>query len=607
MRIRERLLVWAVLAILPLVLAALIDLWGTWTDTRRQVNSSMEHQVHLTALALEHWIDLQAKPLITAANYIAEHPGSAATFRESLSFIAGPRSHWVDLRVVNVGGETVFAEPSNAGPLPSGLAHRLLTLLNNGSSIAVETDWSLGEAPYVLALAVRINSGGAVIGRIDQAAISNFFSQINSTEQRPIKLLDSQRRLVYRSNSPESYIGSEISSSALFKTLGNQRGVVIGAEKSPIDGIQRVYGAAHVGTTGYVLTIGVPIDSLYVPARRQLFFHSLLTIVALGCTVIAALFIAKDIRQPVRRLTRAARRLGQGDLSVRAAIDGGDEIAELGATFNTMAKSTEEREARLKEVDQLKSEFVSSVSHELRTPLTTIRTLTRLMLRGGMTEDEQRESLENISSECDRQIDLVLNLLDLTRIESGTFNLTLSAVDPIEIVRACLRTQSQAARFAGHELFEELPPALPYVKTDRNVLRRVLCSLVENAIKYTPNGGRITLGARATGTELSFYVTDTGVGIAQEDVEHIFEKFYRCQASEVGIDGGYFDHSVVAGIGLGLYLAKNLIGQLGGRIHVISEVGHGSTFTVDIPVWVDTTDAELKIEEEEHEKALARD
>ena len=104
MRIRERLLVWAVLAIVPLVLAGLIDLWGTWTDTRRQVNSSMEHQVQLTALALEHWIDLQAQPLTIAANYIAEHPGGAETFRESLSFIAEPRPRWVDLRVVNAGG-----------------------------------------------------------------------------------------------------------------------------------------------------------------------------------------------------------------------------------------------------------------------------------------------------------------------------------------------------------------------------------------------------------------------------------------------------------------------------------------------------------------------
>lgn len=605
MRIRGRLLVWAVLAIVPLVVAGLIDLWGTWTDTRRQVNSSMEHQVQLTALALEHWIDLQAQPLTIAANYIAEHPGGAETFRESLSFIAEPRPHWVDLRVVNAGGETILTQPSDAGPLPSGLAHNLLTRLSNGS-IAVETDWSRGEAPYVLALAAPINSGGAVIGRLDQTAISNFFSQINSAEQRPIKLLDSQRRLVYRSNSPESYIGTQISNSALFEALGDRRDVVIGEEKSSVDGIQRVYGAAYVGATGYVLTIGVPLDSLYVPARRQLVFHSLLIIVALGCTVFAALLIARDIGQPLRVLARTAFRFGKGDLSARAALGGRDEIAELGATFNTMAASTADREARLKEVDRLKSEFVSSVSHELRTPLTTIKMLTRLMLRGGMSEEEQRECLENMSSECDRQIDLVLNLLDLTRIESGAFNFSLSPVDPVEIVRTCIRTQNQTAKFAGHELFEELPPVLPYVKTDRDVLRRILCSLIENALKYTPGGGRITLGARASGNEVSFYVTDTGVGIPREDMAHIFEKFYRGKSSGICHGDVLSDQSAVAGVGLGLYLAKNLIAQLGGRIHVISEVGRGSTFTVEVPVWVDENDFEFRIEEEEDEKALAR-
>jgi signal transduction histidine kinase len=457
-----------------------------------------------------------------------------------------------------------------------------------------------------LTLAAPINSGGAVIGRLDQTAISNFFRQINSTEQHRIKLLDSQRRIVYRSNSPDAYIGTQISSSALFEALGDRRDVVIGEETSPVDGIQRVYGAAHVGSTGYVLTIGVPLDSLYVPARRQLFFHSLLIMVALGCTVLAALFIARDIGQPLRVLARAAFRFGKGDLSARAALEGRDEIAELGATFNTMAASTAEREAKLKEVDRLKSEFVSSVSHELRTPLTTIKMLTRLMLRGGMSEEEQLECLENISSECDRQIDLVLNLLDLTRIESGAFNFSLSSVDPVEVVRACVRTQNQTARFAGHELFEELPSVLPYVKTDRNVLRRILCSLIENAIKYTPGGGRITLGARATGNEVSFYVSDTGVGIPREDTAHIFEKFYRGKSSGVCDGDVSSDQSAVAGVGLGLYLAKKLIGQLGGRIYVISEVGHGSTFTVAVPVWVNEDDSEFRIAEEENEKALAR-
>lgn len=142
--------------------------------------------------------------------------------------------------------------------------------------------------------------------------------------------------------------------------------------------------------------------------------------------------------------------------------------------------------------------------------------------------------------------------------------------------------------------------------TDRNVLRRILCSLIENAIKYTPCGGRITLGARASGNEVSFYVSDTGLGIPREDMAHIFEKFYRGKSSGVYHADVLSDQSAVAGVGLGLYLAKNLIGQLGGRIHVISEVGHGSTFTVDVPVWGKEDDSEFRIEEEEDEKALAR-
>jgi len=591
LRIRARLVVWAGLAVVPLVLAGLIDLWGTWTDTRRQVNASMEHQVELAALALEHWIDVQGQPLITAADYISEHPGGASTFHHSLSFLSNSRQHWVDLRIVNDLGETTFTQPSEAGLMPPGLADRLLTRART-TSLAVETDWSQGEGRYHLAIATSIKGGGAVIGRIDQAAIADFFRQISLPEQRLITLLDPQRRLVYRSNNPATYGGTEKSSSILFQTLTGRRGAAVAEETSAIDGVDRVYGAARVGATGFVLAVGVPTKTLYIPARRQLFIHSLLSALTLGCTILAALFIARGIGEPLGRLITAVRRFGKGDVSARASIDGGDEIAELGATFNKMAESTEERETRLRELDHLKSEFVSSVSHELRTPLTTIKMLTRLMLRGGISAAEQRESLEHISSECDRQIDLVLNLLDLTRIESGGFSFSLSRTDPVEIVRACLNSQRHTARLNGHELCEDLPAVLPDVRTDPKVLRRVLSTLIENANKFTGSGGCITLGARATGDEVSFYLADTGVGIMPADMPHVFEKFYRGNSSAVGASNGSSDHAAAAGVGLGLYLAKNLIEQLGGRISVTSEVGHGSTFTVHMPVWRDGIDSE---------------
>ena len=123
----------------------------------------------------------------------------------------------------------------------------------------------------------------------------------------------------------------------------------------------------------------------------------------------------------MRRLTEAARRFGAGELTARAIYSSSGEIEDLRKSFNSMAAQIEKREARLEEGDQLKSDFVSGVSHEMRTPLTTIKTLTRVLERGNLSESERRQFLQTIAAECDRQIDLVLNLLDLSRIEAGTF------------------------------------------------------------------------------------------------------------------------------------------------------------------------------------------
>ena len=278
-----------------------------------------------------------------------------------------------------------------------------------------------------------------------------------------------------------------------------------------------------------------------------------------------------------------------------------------------MAERIAEREERLKELDRLKSEFVSGVSHELRTPLTTIKTLTRLLQRGGQGEEERQEYLETIAAECDRQIDLVLNLLDLSRIEAGAFKVARAPTDIAEVIRACVRIEGHAAEARGLTLAAESPAAkLPPALTDAGALRRVLCGLVENAIKYTPEGGRITLGARGAGDEgVAITVTDDGVGILAEDMPLVFEKFFRGRPA-ASADGGSAsatdDYAEAPGVGLGLYLARSIVEQLGGRVEVADAKPGGTTFTIYLPAWRegDGSDADARHEEERESEALAR-
>jgi signal transduction histidine kinase len=606
--IRGRLLMLAVGAVVPLLLVGLTALWGLWGAKQQQLNEAMEQQAELAAVVFERWLDTQRQPLLTLAALASRHAPDDASLRNYLRFVTAPRPHWIDIRIVNAHGGSVLSHPADAEGFPPGLAEKLLVEVQHRGG-AVETDWTRGEGQYVLAIAVPMASGGAVIARVDGKALQELFRDIRLPDRALITLLDSRRRIIYRSQSPEVFLGSGVSGSALLTALGDRRTAVT-VVKSPLDEVERVYGVARVGTTDYIMTVGVPSAILYSPARRQLTRLAAFGLLALLFAVTAALLISRSIARPLDRLSLAARAFGEGDLAARAPIEGAPRLAQLGADFNAMAERIEEREKRLNELDRLKSEFVSNASHELRTPLTTIKAFTRLLLRGGLDEAKQREYLETIAVECDRQIDLVLNLLDLSRIEAGAFELNVGRVDTAEVLLSCLKSQSRAAEFRGHQLELKQAAELPAVSADQKALRRVISNLIENAIKYTPDGGHITLAARRAGDEVEISVTDNGRGIPPQDIPVLFDKFHRGRPATVAADGALAaalpELEEVPGIGLGLYLARNVIEKMGGRISVESEVGRGSTFTLHLPVWNEGERQQTTREEGWHGQTIAR-
>jgi two-component system sensor histidine kinase BaeS len=320
--------------------------------------------------------------------------------------------------------------------------------------------------------------------------------------------------------------------------------------------------------------------------------YALIGLIIVLITVTGALLIARGIARPVRLLNYAAEEFGRGNFSARAPTEGPQEIASLGVNFNAMAERLEKREARLDELDRLKSEFVSRVSHELRTPLTTIKALTRLLMRDEIGEEKRREYVETISLECDRQIDLVLNLLDLSRIEGGVLRVTHERVDLGEVISSVVKSVARFAEKRRHELRTERGIEIAPSCADPKALRRVLSNIMENAIKYTPDGGLIIVSAHEAEDEVAITVEDNGRGIPAEDMPILFDKFHRGRpappsaAVRNGTTGADFlEDADMSGVGLGLYLGRNVMEQMGGRISVESEVGRGSTFTLHLPKW----------------------
>jgi len=229
----------------------------------------------------------------------------------------------------------------------------------------------------------------------------------------------------------------------------------------------------------------------------------------------------------------------------------------------------------LRRLDEMKSGLLSVVSHELKTPLTSIRMGTHLLLeeRVGTLTPKQTELLAAINEDGNRLHQIIENLLDMSRIEAGKALMELRATGVEQIVSNAVEVAASAYREKGVKLTTDLPADLPQVLADASRLAHVFSNLLSNAVKYTSSGGRVWIGAKPVDGAVRFIVGDTGVGIAEEYLPHIFERFYRAPGQ-----------SGQSGAGLGLAIAKEIVEAHGGEISVQSRIGAGSMFSFTLPI-----------------------
>ncbi len=251
------------------------------------------------------------------------------------------------------------------------------------------------------------------------------------------------------------------------------------------------------------------------------------------------------------------------------------EHAKLFQDLKERAEKLAQAHRELQESDRLKSEFVQNMSHELRTPLTFIKAYVELLLGGtmGPLSERQRESLQIVADRTNTIIRLVNDILSLQQIERG--DMRFSALSMSEVVRSCLRGAEATAREAGLELKEDVAPDLHPVWGDRARLGQVLDNLIGNAIKFSPDGGTITVRLRNDDGFVRVDVIDQGIGIPNDQLTKIFERFYQVDGSSKRRFGG---------TGLGLAIVKEIVEAHGGTITVESQVGRGSTFSFTVPV-----------------------
>ena len=300
--------------------------------------------------------------------------------------------------------------------------------------------------------------------------------------------------------------------------------------------------------------------------------------------VLLALLISWSVSSPLRRLASAANAIAQGDYDHRVAIQGPTEVQELAQSFNSMAE-------QVKASQQSQRDFLANVSHDLKTPLTSIQGFAQAITDGAARDPESvRRSAGVIQDEAQRMSRMVTELLDLARIESGQIVMRREAVHLDAVLRDCANKLALYARQAGVKLETQVPDDLPVITGDGDRLAQAITNLLDNALKHTPEGGKVTLAARSlsgssivrrgktwpAGVEVA--VSDTGSGIPPEDLSRIFERFYQVDKSRQR--GG--------GLGLGLAIVRQIVEAHNGIIRAESVVGLGSRFSVTLSLDADT-------------------
>jgi two-component system phosphate regulon sensor histidine kinase PhoR len=229
----------------------------------------------------------------------------------------------------------------------------------------------------------------------------------------------------------------------------------------------------------------------------------------------------------------------------------------------------------LRRLERVRRDFVANVSHEFKTPLTAIQGFAETLLNGALDDKANRKRFVEIIREHARRLArLTDDLLKLSRIEAGRLELEIRPIRVETLVNSCVETARLNAKARKLEIHVDLQPNAPAVRGDGAQLGEVLQNLLDNALQYTPAGGKIELKARSNGQNVTFTVTDTGIGIPESDLERIFERFYRVDAARSREAGG---------TGLGLAIARHIVEAHGGHIWVESAIGQGSRFHFSIP------------------------
>ena len=392
---------------------------------------------------------------------------------------------------------------------------------------------------------------------------------VSETSDSSLLLADAQGNVVLAAGFDQA-LGAQIPRNVLDQMAGGQKAMfdsgtlgggydkgqyTAGCVLTDAAGQVRGYAFASSNTSalnGYVADM---FSTFILSAGLMLLISSLLSVV-----------FTTRLTLPLRRIAEAARKFGAGDFSTRVPVEGEDEVAQLAVTFNNMA-------ANLEAIDSSRSNFMGNIAHELRTPMTSVKGFVDGMLDGTIPPELYNHYLGVVSQEVGRLTRLIQNMLDISKLEAGEYQVNARSYDVWESITGAALAAEQRIE-SGKIQIQGLVPERTMVYADPDLVHQVVYNLLDNAIKFTPEEGIIRFGVTRSGGQVTVSIWNTGPGIAPEALPFVFDRFFKEDRSR-GLN--------TRGSGLGLHICKVLVNLSGGKIWVESQEGEWCRFSFTLP------------------------
>ena len=586
--LRSRLMLLVALAILPL---ALMTILGGLREREQAIEASEENLRRLTNLAAANEAQSveRARQILIDLASVPDLMGETPRCNALLADVLDRNEGYVNFGLIQLNGEVTCSAVPMLHPVNLGDRSHFKRAISERRFIAGDYVFGRVIRRHTINLTYPvIDRGGKVVAVVfaamDLAGLDTFVADINLPPGSVLVTTDANGTIISRRPDPERWFGTKVSTRMREAMRGSGRRAVVLRDD---DDVERLHTFARVGApalSDYTVTIGIPVETVTAGARRAQLM-SLIGLLATTMLALLAAWLAGDVLivQRVRKLMDTARRIAAGDLDARSGIAyDREEIGRLAQALDEMAATLQKKEAarglaerELRAADQRKDEFLAMLAHELRNPLAPISTGAHLLKLLHSDNAQITQTCAIIARQVEHMTGLVDDLLDVSRVTRGLVSISTQVLDLRKVIDDAAEQIRPLITTRRHSVVLDLPPDTATVKGDHKRLVQVVANLLNNANKYTPEGGRIELRLLEDGPDYVLTVSDDGIGMEPQLVARVFDLFTQAERTPDRSQGG---------LGLGLALAKSLVELHGGTVRAESRgLGLGSTFTVRLP------------------------